>query len=144
MLALLTTALLALPGAVVRRAGVAVDWKPYVLQRVCEALFATSLAHHGTRPRKIDWVEHVDKAMCRITVATSAVLCDLSKDPICLDNIPFWLSLMAVWSVSGPVSRHPQYYERGWHREHAAMHCAAAAGLTALANILVDEGSGAK
>ena len=36
----------------------------------------------------------------------------------------------------GSRLREPALYERGWHRLHGAMHCTAAAGLTAFARVL--------
>ena len=74
--------------------------------------------------------------MARTTVATSAAVCLCLPSALSAETAPFWLSLLAVWSAWGPASRNPRYYERDWHRPHATMHCAAAAGLTTLANVL--------
>ena len=140
MLTLVTTFLLALPGAIAR-GGIAaaadcVVWKVCALQYACDALFLTSLAHHGTRPRHITWIERVDQVQCRITIATASALCAFYA-PLCAETVPYWLSLLAVWSVSGPVSQNPRYYERGMHRAHAAMHCTAAAGCSSLMCVLL-------
>ena len=83
--------------------------------------------------------ERKSSAYC--AVATSAALCAVLQTR---DNwrrtAPYWLCLAVVWGLAGPVSENPRYYERGWHRLHALMHCAGAAGLTSLANLLLSEG----
>ena len=143
MLTLVTTFLLSLPGVIARSgtsAAVACWWRVRALQYACDALFLTSLAHHGTRPQQITWIELVDQAQCRITIATASALCAFYYHaPLCAETAPYWLSLLAVWSVSGPVSKNPRYYERGMHRAHAAMHCTAAAGCCSLMNVFLHD-----
>ena len=134
MLTLLTSFLVAIPGAVV---GAATCWEARALRGMCNALLVSSLAHHGTRPRRIEWILRVDQAMCYATAAMCLAICALSGyHPFHAETLPCWLSLIAAWGVSGPVSENPRYYERGWHRLHGAMHCTAAAGLTAFARVL--------